>query len=113
MEQNLNAGYIIDTNPSSAHYGEKIAPITTASAVYVPSASTTLNNMLTITTTTLTAGQTSITITDSRITTDSALSFYTSVYGVNPTEVSVATGSVTLTFDEQDADMTVGVRVDG
>ncbi len=61
----------------------------------------------------LPAGATTVTITDSRITTNSALSFYTSIYGVNPTDVSVAAGSVTLTFDAQDTDMKVGVRVDG
>lgn len=66
----------------------------------------------TITKAVLAAGATSITINDDRITTESVLSFYTSVYGVNPTAVSVANGSVTLTFDTQDADMEVGVRVD-
>ena len=40
-------------------------------------------------------------------------SFYTSIWGVNPTGVSVATGSVTLTFDAQESDMEVGVRIDG
>ncbi len=73
----------------------------------------TLNSKLEITKATLAAGATSVTISDSRITTNSALSFYTSVYGTNPTAVSVANGSVTLTFDAQDADMEVGVRVDG
>ncbi len=60
----------------------------------------------------LAAGETTVTIADSRITTDSALSFYTSIYGTNPTAVSVATGSVTLTFDAQAKAMEVGVRVD-
>ncbi len=73
----------------------------------------TLNSKLEITKATLAAGATSVTISDSRITTNSALSFYTSVYGTNPTAVSVANGSVTLTFDAQNADMEVGVRVDG
>ena len=62
---------------------------------------------------TLAAGATLIAISDPRITTDSALSFYTSIYGVNPTAVSVAAGKVTLTFDAQSAAMEVGVRVDG
>ncbi len=72
----------------------------------------TLNSKLEITKAILAAGATTVTISDSQITTDSTLSFYTSVYGTNPTTVSVANGSVTLTFDAQDADMEVGVRVD-
>lgn len=62
---------------------------------------------------TLTGGETDVTITDARITTDSILSFYTSVYGVSPKEVTVNEGSVTLKFNAQEADMEVGVRVDG
>lgn len=62
---------------------------------------------------TLSAGSTSIAISNSKITTNSALSFYTSIYGVNPTAVSVANGRVTLTFDAQTVAMEVGVRVDG
>lgn len=61
----------------------------------------------------LAAGDTSITISDERITTSSILSFYTSIYGVNPTSVNVSEGSVTLEFKAQDEDMTVGVSVDG
>ena len=68
------------------------------------------DSKLAITTDVLAAGGTSITLYDERITTDSILSFYTSVYGVT---VSVSTGSVTLTFNAQAAAMTVGVSVDG
>lgn len=60
---------------------------------------------------TLTAGTTTITLTDSAITTDSTFDFYTSIYGVSPTNVSVAAGSITLTFDAQKTDMNVEVRV--
>lgn len=66
-----------------------------------------------ITTGILEAGNTSITLSDERIDTDSVLSFYTSVYGVSPTAVSVSTGSVTLTFASRNTAMTVGVSVDG
>ena len=59
----------------------------------------------------LTAGQTEITITSDLITEDSALRFYTSIYGVNPKEVHAEKGKVTLTFEAQDKDMTVGVQV--
>lgn len=60
---------------------------------------------------TLTAGSTSITLSDASITSNSWISPYTSVYGVNPTGISVSTGSVTLTFAAQGSDITVGVEV--
>lgn len=60
---------------------------------------------------TLTAGDTSITISDESITTDSMIDIYTDVYGVNPSEVTVASGSITLTFDAQETDLSVKVRV--
>lgn len=58
---------------------------------------------------TLAAGSTSITFSDEAILTTSTIDFYTDVYGVNPTAVTVATGSVTLTFDAQQA--ALGVKV--
>lgn len=61
----------------------------------------------------LVAGNTQVTIKSESITENSILTFFTSVYGVNPTSVSVVNGSVTLTFNVQDDDMEVGVRVDG
>ena len=60
---------------------------------------------------TLTAGQTSITLSDASILTTSTLDFYTDIFGVSPTSVTVATGSVTLAFEAQSADMSVKVRV--
>lgn len=60
---------------------------------------------------TLVAGQTSITILSDYITTDSVLDFYTSIYGVNPLSVSAVAGEVTLTFNAQATDMTVGVKI--
>lgn len=62
---------------------------------------------------TLNQGNTSITIKDSRIRLNSALSFYTSIYGVQPNSVNVNDGSVTLEFDAQKSAMQVGIRVDG
>lgn len=62
-------------------------------------------------TATLVAGSTSLTLTDSSITTDSLYDIYTSVYRVNPTDVTVATGSITLTFAAQQSDLGVKVRV--
>lgn len=60
---------------------------------------------------TLTAGSTSITLSSNSITSNSRLDPYTSVYGVNPTNMSATTGSVTLTFEAQSNDITVGVEV--
>lgn len=60
---------------------------------------------------TIAAGQTSITLSDSTITTESAFDFYTSIYGVSPTNVTVASGSITIEFDAQETDMNVEVRV--
>lgn len=60
---------------------------------------------------TLVAGATSITLSDASITTDSWINPYSSVYGVNPTGISVSTGSVTLTFQAQLTDIVVGVEV--
>lgn len=76
---------------------------------------------------TLTAGSTSITLSDqtlpnSPISTISTktLDFYTDIYGVNPTSVSVtdkdptvplSSNTVTLTFEAQSSDMNVKVRI--
>lgn len=66
-----------------------------------------------IITATLPANTSSITINNYRITTSSILSFYTSIYGVNPNSVVVSDGKVTLTFDSQSNDMVVGIKIDG
>jgi hypothetical protein len=60
---------------------------------------------------TLVAGQTSITLSNATITTNSTIDYYTNVFGVNPTNVSVVTGAVTLTFDSQASDLGVKVRI--
>ena len=72
-----------------------------------------LQSNATITKGTLAVGATSITLSNSKITTSSVLSIYTSVWGVNPKAVTVASGKVTLTFDSQTVAVEVGVRVDG
>ena len=59
----------------------------------------------------LVAGETSITLTDDLITTNSKFDFYTSIFGVNPLSVTVLPGSITLVFDEQTVNMTVEVEV--
>lgn len=60
---------------------------------------------------TLTAGSTSITLSDAAITSSSTIEIFTEVYGVSPTAVSVSNGSVTMTFEAQASNMGVKVRV--
>ena len=58
---------------------------------------------------TLTAGTTTVVLSDPSITTDSTFDFYTSVFGVNPIAASVIAGQITLTFEQQAVN--VGVKV--
>ena len=58
---------------------------------------------------TLTAGNTSITLQNAAITTTSTIDIYTDVFGISPESVSVATGEITITFEEQASDL--GVKV--
>ena len=60
---------------------------------------------------TLTAGQTSITLSNVAITTTSTLEYFTDKFGVNPVDVTASTGSVTLTFEAQASNLGVKVRV--
>lgn len=60
---------------------------------------------------TLTAGSTSLTLSDASITTSSTFDIYVSTFGIQPTNAVVATGSITLTFLAQVSDITVKVRV--
>ena len=60
---------------------------------------------------TLTAGNTSITISDAAIETTSTIDIYVDVFGIQPTNVVIATGSITLTFLAQASDISVKVRV--
>ena len=57
------------------------------------------------------AGQTSVTITDNSITQDSTFDIYTDKYGVNPKNVTVDTGSITLEFKAQEVDVNIKVVV--
>ena len=59
---------------------------------------------------TLTAGQTSITLSDASITANSTIDVYTDA-DVEYTSISVLTGSVTITIDAQASNMGVKVRV--
>lgn len=59
--------------------------------------------------TTLLAGQTSVTIYDSSITTSSTIDYYTDKFGVSPTNVIVTQGQVSITFEAQSSNL--GVKV--
>jgi hypothetical protein len=72
------------------------------------------NNVISIKaplTDTLTAGSTSVTISDASITANSFVLPVASVWGVTPTSVTVSNGSVTMTFAAQASNITVGVMV--
>ena len=60
---------------------------------------------------TLLTGATSLTLSDASITTTSTIDIYTDVFGIQPTNAVVASGSITLTFLAQSSDITVKVRV--
>ena len=92
---------------------EYLPGITTSIESAVTTAEAYTDDRLSITTGTLAAGDDTITLNNTDITPNSILSFYTSIYGVNPTSVTVNTGNVVLEFDAQETSMIVGVRVDG
>lgn len=60
---------------------------------------------------TLTAGNTTVTFTD--ISSTATVDFYTDTYGVYPLETSYnsANSTLTLTFEEQETDVIVKVRI--
>ena len=62
---------------------------------------------------TLTAGATSVTFTDSRIDNNSMIDVYTNTFGVDPTDVTIdaANHTVTVTFEEQQANVKVRLVV--
>ena len=60
---------------------------------------------------TLLAGTTTLVLSDASITSTSTLDVFTDVYGVSPTDMVALTGSVTLTFEAQESDLGVKVRV--
>lgn len=63
-------------------------------------------------TSTLTAGQTSLTFSDARITTESTLAdVYTSKFGVGVSSAEITNGSLTLTFKQQTEDVIVNVVI--
>ncbi len=62
-------------------------------------------------TSTLKAGEISVSFTNDAITDDSAINVYTDTFGINPTNMSVSGTTLTITFGAQDTDVRVKVRV--
>lgn len=60
---------------------------------------------------TLTAGQTSLTLSDEAISTNSIIDIYVDKWGVSPANVTTTTGSITMTFTAQASNMSVKVIV--
>lgn len=60
---------------------------------------------------TITAGNTSLTLTDDRIRSDSIIDIYFENKVLAPTDVTVTTGSITIEIAAQDSNVNVGVRV--
>lgn len=58
---------------------------------------------------TLLTGATSITFQDPSISTSSTIEIFTDTFGVNPVSVTVGSGTMTITFESQAADL--GVKV--
>lgn len=56
---------------------------------------------------TLTAGNTTLTFSDASILTTSMIDIYVDTWGVAPSNVTVTTGSATLTFEAQQTDVSV------
>lgn len=60
---------------------------------------------------TLLAGSTTLTLSDASILTTSTIDVFVDTWGISPESVVVAAGSVTLTFEAQESDLGVKVRV--
>jgi hypothetical protein len=124
-ETAINNGYVDTVNgivyDSDNTTTENITPLTISSVigqnyVWCTTGNSTISyriplNRWTDFIATLTAGSTSITISDNTIFTTSTIDIYTDAFGVNPTNVVVSTGSIVLTFEAQQSDVGVKVRV--
>ena len=61
---------------------------------------------------TLTAGQTTLVLSDNSIDSDTIIAnIYVDTFGANPESITVATGSITLTFTAMVSDLSVKVRI--
>ena len=87
------------------------AALNTASKKIIGAINEVASGAYTEVTGTLLTGATSITLSDASITTTSTIDIYTDVFGIQPTNAVVASGSITLTFLAQASNITVKVRV--
>lgn len=105
----------IATRDFTLHYGtssEIINVLTDADHCMLSDGVTSVEDAIgKIFTTVLATGSTTITISDDMINTNSMVDVYTTIYGLNPTNVVVNNGSITLTFEAQSSDVSVKVRV--
>lgn len=62
-------------------------------------------------TSTLIAGQTTVTFSDAAITASSTIDIYTDKFGISPEDVTVTTGQIVLTFEGQASDLNVRVVI--
>lgn len=60
---------------------------------------------------TLAAGNTEITFTDSAIKQNSTFDIYNDIYGVSATAIEVTDGSIKLTYEALDTDLSIKVKV--
>jgi len=114
-------GYLIGTwlqTTADTHLGSAASKIAVLSDgwVYHRTASELLSDIgamakPTVVTGTLSAGSTSVTLSNSAITTSSVVDIYTDIYGVNPTNVTVSAGKVVLTFEAQSSAVNVRIEV--
>lgn len=97
-------GTVVEANASGNGYTTSLAKLKVGDSKYK------VFNCKDITGT-LEAGQTSLTLSDSAIKSNSTYEIFTDVYGLSPTAVTVSTGSIVLTFASQVSDVSVKVRV--
>ena len=98
--------------------GDQVATYVGVNKVYsglgsktIPQAISAKQDAYTEVTGTLTAGATSLTLSDASITATSTIDVYTDIFGAWLENMVVSTGSVVLTFEAQSANMAVKVRV--
>ena len=110
-----NNGYISNSIESSLMASEMLSSYTWPLALPKTSAKNVLGALAEISykelSGTLTTGSTSLVISDASITTSSTIDIFADVYGVSPENVTVATGSVTMTWEARESDLSVKVRV--
>lgn len=61
-------------------------------------------------TVTLGTSETSVTLSSSEFSSSSDIDLHTSIYGLNPSSMSVSSGTLTLVFDAQDSSTSVDIR---